>query len=293
MNDEIILKKSTNNIPNIKFDNNKNVPQPSIQQHQQYNTDDEYVDIMELPSKGWFYPESSPLSSGELQFKPMTAQEEDILSSPKLAKSGKAIPSVINRLIITPGVNCDDILMCDFNAIVIFIRRIAYGNKYGPFEITCPSCSEKSTNEEVDLSTFKYKSFDFSSYTKNVNEFFFDLPRSKKRIGFKLLTFKDTIMIDNEIKAYSKVATTGMSPNITTTYRHTITSIDGNRDMSAISTFVNTKMLSIDSVALREYINNVSPGVDLKFNFTCPNCGNIERITLPITAEFFWPKAGE
>ena len=39
------------------------------------------TEIIDLPSEGFFYPASSPLSSGRIEIKFMTAREEDILSS--------------------------------------------------------------------------------------------------------------------------------------------------------------------------------------------------------------------
>lgn len=44
------------------------------------------TEIISLPSKGLCYPESSPLSKGEITIKLMTAKEEDILTSANLVK---------------------------------------------------------------------------------------------------------------------------------------------------------------------------------------------------------------
>ena len=38
-------------------------------------------EIVELPSKGLLYPKDSPLSSGKVEMKYMTAKEEDILTN--------------------------------------------------------------------------------------------------------------------------------------------------------------------------------------------------------------------
>ena len=42
------------------------------------------TEVINLPSKGWFYPLESPLSNGTLELKMMTAREEDILTSKNL-----------------------------------------------------------------------------------------------------------------------------------------------------------------------------------------------------------------
>ena len=46
------------------------------------------TEIVDLPSKGYFYTETSPLSSGKVELKYMTAKEEDILTSQNLIKDG-------------------------------------------------------------------------------------------------------------------------------------------------------------------------------------------------------------
>jgi hypothetical protein len=39
------------------------------------------TEIIDLPSKGHFYPEDNPLSSGKIEMRYMTARDEDILTS--------------------------------------------------------------------------------------------------------------------------------------------------------------------------------------------------------------------
>ena len=46
------------------------------------------TETIDLPSKGLVYPEKSPLRSGQIEIKYMTAKEEDILSSQNLIKKG-------------------------------------------------------------------------------------------------------------------------------------------------------------------------------------------------------------
>ena len=81
----------------------------------------------------------------------------------------------------------------------------------------------------------------------------------------------------------------GIASNITTRLKYTITSIDGKSDLASIAKFVSSEMVSRDSVALRNYIRDITPELDTTFNFTCPQCGAVTRMELPMTAEFFWP----
>ena len=54
------------------------------------------TEMVTLPSKGYFYPEDNPLSSGKVEIKYMTAREEDILTSQNLIKKGVVIDKVLN-----------------------------------------------------------------------------------------------------------------------------------------------------------------------------------------------------
>lgn len=47
-----------------------------------------------LPSKGYFYPQNSPLSKGTIDVKMMTAKEEDILTNEKLYQKRHCFRSI-------------------------------------------------------------------------------------------------------------------------------------------------------------------------------------------------------
>ena len=49
------------------------------------------TEVIDLPSKGWFYPEDNPLSNGQVEIKYMTAKEEDILTSANLIRQGVVV----------------------------------------------------------------------------------------------------------------------------------------------------------------------------------------------------------
>ena len=57
------------------------------------------TEVIDLPSKGYFYPSGSPLSSGQVEIKYMTAREEDILTSVNLIQKGLAIDKLLESRI--------------------------------------------------------------------------------------------------------------------------------------------------------------------------------------------------
>ena len=57
------------------------------------------TEVLDLPSKGLLYPKDSPLSSGQIDIKYMTAKEEDILTSTNLLEKGLAIDKLLESII--------------------------------------------------------------------------------------------------------------------------------------------------------------------------------------------------
>ena len=102
-------------------------------------------EVIDLPSQGKLYPKNSPLSSGKIEIKYMTAKEEDILTSQNLIKKGLVIDKLLNSLILTEGVNSDDLIVGDKNAVMVAARILAYGKEY-ECEVINPETGEKQSH---------------------------------------------------------------------------------------------------------------------------------------------------
>jgi hypothetical protein len=247
------------------------------------------AETIELPSKGYFYDESSPLSKGSVELKMMTAREEDILTNENFIKNGTVLDKLLESLIVTPGVRTQDLLMVDKNALFVAARRLAFGDKYGPVKIECKKCNTENKTY-IDLSTLNEKEVDFNKFQKGSNEFEFEFPYCKRRITFKLVTSGDQESIDRDIKAMTKIKKQA-STEVTTRLKKLIVSIDGKPDIASINKFVDNELLSKDSMALRAYIKTIAPELDMGFDFVCEHCGEVERMDVPMTVQFFWPES--
>ena len=73
------------------------------------------TETVDLPSGGKVYLKDSPLSSGKIDIKYMTAKEEDILTSQNLIKKGIVLDKLLDSLIVTKGVSVDDLILGDKN----------------------------------------------------------------------------------------------------------------------------------------------------------------------------------
>ena len=247
------------------------------------------TEFIDLPSQGWFYPENHPLSSGQVELKYMTAREEDILTSANLIRQGKVIDTLINALLVT-DVSYDDILVGDKNAIMIAARILGYGKDY-EIDLPCPKCGEIN-KLTIDLTGLNNKVLPFDKYTKNSNEFEFQLPLSKKTIIYRLMTGGVEKELESEMKGLAKFANKkGPGKSLTTRLKHQIIGIDGNRDTKVIREFVDNDLFAQDSLALRNEMREAAPDVLTKFNFECESCGHTETVDMPIDTGFFWPSS--
>jgi len=240
---------------------------------------------IDLPSKGWFYDQSSPLASGTIDIKYMTAKEEDILTSQNLIKKGVALDRFLSSVIITPGVKLDDVFVGDKNAILVAARILAYGKDY-PIKFTDPSTGDQ-VEDTIDLTLLEDKDFDFTNHDRGLNVFKFDLPTCKKTIQWKMLTHADERAIEQELKSMKKFAKNGVSAEMTTRLKHIIVAVDGNEDRSAVKQFVDT-MLARDSLDLRKHMQKNTPDLDMTFEFVSEETGYSERMQIPLGVDFFY-----
>ena len=240
------------------------------------------TEMVDLPSRGHFYFEGHPLSSGKVEIKYMTAKEEDILTSQNLIKQGTVIDKLLESLIIDKSIKIDDMLVGDKNAIMVAARILGYGKKY-EFEYD-------GVEQSVDLSKLEPIDLDFTKFTKGQNEFSFELPNSKRTVTFKLLSGNDERVITNEIEARKKI-NKDVSSELTTRLKQMILSVDGTTEKSYINNFVDNEFLSRDSYALREYLVDITPDIDMSIKITNSNGKEVE-VAVPITVRFFWPSTG-
>jgi len=248
------------------------------------------TEVLSLPSKGLLYPEDSPLRSGTIDVKYMTAKEEDILTSQNLITQGVVIERLLQSVIATPGVKLDDLLIGDKNALMVGTRVLGYGQNYDVM-IMDPETGEE-VETVIDLSKLDHKKIDESLLT-NGNNFEYELPNSKRKIGFKLLTHKDEMEINEILKSLEKAEKiTGVSSEVTTRLKYQIASIDGNTEQKTIDNFVDNEFLAIDAREYRKYVQTITPDIDLTFNYTSGN-GNTSQVGIPLGIDFFWPAAGE
>jgi hypothetical protein len=250
------------------------------------------VDSVPLPSKGKIYPVESPLFQADtVDIRSMTARDEDILSSKALLRSGRALGSLMQACVLNKSIDVDQMIAGDRNALLVAIRITGYGKEY-PVEVQCQNeeCGEKFKHT-FDLTKLEIKPLGEEPVSPGKNEFSFELPVSKKRCIFKLLTGADerdmTVMQERMKKALGPAAADN---SVTTRLFFQVLKIGEEGDRKKLQRIVET-LPARDSMKLRRHIDEIAPGVKMSQEVTCPHCSEAEEVPVPFGTEFFWPQS--
>ena len=235
---------------------------------------------VDLPSKGFYYPEGHPLKAGKVEMKYMTAKEEDILTNQNYITKGVVIDKLLQSLMVT-DFPYNDLLIGDKNAIMVAARILSYGKDY--------DIEYKGEKITIDLSEIQDKTFDDNIKPNEAGEFVFSLPKSGNEVTFKLLNHGDDKKIDREIEGLKKISRDNET-GVTTRMKHILTSVNGDREQSTIRQFVDQGLLAADARAIREEYSRVQPDVEFKV-YHVNEQGVGEDIDVPVTINFFWPDA--
>ncbi len=240
------------------------------------------TETVSLPSRGVFYPNNK----STVTLKYLTAEEDDILYSPDLIKSGKVLDVLLDKAVMDKDLRPEDMLSGDRNYLLIEMRKTGLGTDYIPGEINCPSCGQSHT-PVVDLD--KLKSKDLEIMPDSAGEYDVQLPIIKANLKFRLLTGRDEKRLSKLSEAKGNSAGgVKVSKLITEKYVMQIMEVNGNRDKLHIKKFISIMPMK-DSAFFREYLRRIEPGLDLSYDFDCPNCGHVDSRDMPVTPKLFYP----
>lgn len=246
------------------------------------------TDIVPLPSAGKVYPPGNPLAGKDsIEIRSMTAKDEDILTSRALIRSGKVISTLLRSCFVDRSIDPDKMLVGDRNAALIGIRITGYGPEY-PITVTCPECSSE-IKKEVNLTDLPIRGFPANTQIESgKNEFSFLMPVSKKTAIFKLLTGEEERELLQIIERGRK---SGIAEELVTTrLKMQIVEISGERDPQKLAGIIRN-LPARDSRELRKHIEKLTPGVEMKTQFTCEACSYKGEVEVPLGTDFFWPEA--
>lgn len=232
-------------------------------------------DVIKLPSKGRFYKQKKE----SIKVGYLTAQDENTLMSPNNDKEG-IIYTLLRQKIYEPGFNINDMLDCDVQAVLIFLRNSSFGPQYN-LTVTDPT-TKRTFETTVMLDSLDY--IDSEESPDSDGLFTYNLPKSNKVVKFKLLTIGDQKEIDKFVSQYPKGMT---APISTKRLEKQIVEIDGNRELNSIVKFISQMPIS-DAKDFRRFANKCEPKIDLQKVIQTPSG---EKVTIDVAfgVEFFRP----
>ena len=242
--------------------------------------------LLELPSKGLFYPEGHPLHGRDtIQIRQMTTAEEDILSNRALLQKGVAIDKFLERILIDENVKPVDLLVGDKNAVLIQARIDGYGSEYTT-QVACPACAtrQKNTFDLVESSVVTGTEEVEGVVRSAAGNFVVTLDNGWE-VEIKPLTGVDEAKI---LKSMNNKKKAGLAETqIQDQLNAMIVSVSGHEDRGTIAKAVQ-HMTGKQSRLVRDTYRKVIPNLELKSNFDCRECGASTVMEVPLNAEFFW-----
>jgi hypothetical protein len=252
------------------------------------------TEVVDLPSKGYYYPEGHPLQNKEtIEIRYMTAKDEDTLTNQSLLKKGLALEKVIQDIIVDKSIRSDSLLVGDKNAIIVAARKSAYGSEYET-KITCPSCGKAqqfifdlnscNVKEPVDLQEIE----DLGIQITERKTFLVKLPVSKFLVEIKMLNGRDEAYLaqkTREAQQNKKEIDSLLSMQL----RMMVYSVNEVTDNKLVTEAISM-LPARDSITIRNIYRTVAPSLDLTHNFECRACSEETRLEVPFTSDFFWPK---
>jgi len=237
-------------------------------------------DKVQLPSGGLLYGNEIPEI---LDVEYVTAKDEDILYSSELMSTGQIFNILVKEKVKNKQIKVEDLLIGDFNEILLFLRKSAYGNIYNVS--TFDPDTQRIIKQPLDLNLLERKPI--GAQFDERGEFEFVLPTMNKHITFKLINVGMMDFINNKAEQMvNKI--TGVKPFIKCRLESQIMSVDGHREKFYISRFVDV-IPPMDRLALMKYMEQIECGPNLNYAFKSSIKGNeyTEKITLAL--DFFYP----
>jgi hypothetical protein len=270
--------------PIQKIEEPKPIVEKNNTQHSDIIVEPDYgsdFDVIPLPSQGKTY--SHKKSAIKVSY--LTAADENILTNPNLVKSGKFLDVLFQRKIIDTSFKYEELLTGDKDAIMLWLRATAYGTDY-TIQVMDPDELEYF-DVDIDLSEIPTKHLGAEPDEEGL--FDFELPISKKKLKFKLLTVGDI----KNIEAYKDKITQEKGAEYvdlaTYTLKTVIVEVDGVRDTNKVNEFCD-KMRLGDSRAFKKYVDKIESGKDFILSVTTPG-GSQVKTFFPLNSTFFWPES--
>jgi hypothetical protein len=254
--DKIIVddfSKSINELKDKFSENTEEVRRLTALIHQEKK--DKHIErpfeMLFIPSRGLFYKNRE----NHLLLNHLTYVEENLLTSEFLVESGKAMEFVLKNILVEQNIKPTELLAGDVQAIGLFLRSFAYGDKLD-IDFDCSHCGSKE-EVSVRLSSFRMKDIVVAPENGLIPML---LDGTELLFMFKPLTyFEETGMDRAKISSLDKLI-------------YMTQSINGCVEKDIISQVI--RKMRIDEIRrIKKFIEKAIPGVDATVKHECSSCG--------------------
>lgn len=256
--------------------------------------DDTGYRALNLPSRGYMYPENSPLRSGVIWVRALRSAEEELILQADKYVSGESLEKVMRKCSAYSNaggeINVGELLSEDRRALLVYMRGITYGSDYSA-TFRCPSCGS-SYNINIDLDSDLPMAYAINPDIKE--PFSIVLPSSKIVVKYRLPRGTDEVLFlkhraDVESKSKSK-SKDGRDDSLRKYINGLIVAIGGKdqdfTDRESIEKVMNT--LSLNDVSyIRGKIERPPFGIDMSVTVNCTKCGGEQTTIMPMGIDFF------
>lgn len=245
-------------------------------------------DTCVLPSGGILYGEDSPWHSGEVVYRMMSVADERYMAGAR-KDSDSLVSEILQRCLVSPAASkadVRDLLVADRAFLLVRLRQLSYGDAYG-FSAGCPAC------QAIDRYEVNLANLDVEELAEGfIEPIKVELPLAKRWVELALPRGRDEEEVARQTKAFRKrFGKDGGDPSYTIRMASYIRTIDGQP-----ADFIERKSLveglyGRDSLAIRQAVEDVKLGLQTEVQLECPSCGHEFKIGMPMTDEFFRPRA--
>lgn len=256
------------------------------------------TELVDLPSKGRYYPEGHPLKDKlSVEIREMTAKEEDILTNKSFIKKGVVIDKLVASIIVDKNLDPESLLVGDRIAVVIAARASAYGHVY-KVNCFCQACGSKNIRAinlydaavtDADMLESEPTGEEPPKYQRLPGgSILFEAPKSGWLVECRLLTGRDEKTLVSYVEA-NRSKNPDYEISITEQLYTIVDSINGISDKTILAQALQS-LPAFDAKFIRTEYQKLIPNIKLMCKFNCSSCQSEQESEVPFTEEFFWPK---
>jgi len=241
---------------------------------------------VEIPSRGFLYKEitdDEEVANGVIQIRPMTLNEEKIITTDRLVQQGKALDMILENC-VKSNISSYDLLSSDRLYILFYLRGMSYGLNYD-FAIRCYHCGF-NFEQTIEIDKLPVKTWE--SPKEAIEPINMTLPLTKFLVEAHFMRGKDESRLteaSREIKNFNQ-ADDDIGQAITLLITK-ITTKDGEilspRDKAD---FINN-MTAGDADFFREVMRDKDCGIQMLDHIYCPKCNGQLEFNIPLGRNFF------